>query len=383
MFGDSSSLASALTHTYVQVDVYEDWLVVHVDPGGREYRIANDPKGAADLIHLCQRLHVTNISMNGEGGRSASTRHSLALAGISVTVANRWRENLFAQKTSGFGKRRLATIVAFVGLVLVSGFAAWRWSSTRELLVSTVETTKRFAVDASERFDSKFRKLPPVTKRSHESTVVPSKEAWKEKALSLATSGSQDRHDSGMIAGEAAHVQQREVAQVLQEYRDSLAYRIFFARSGSHDLPHDPAFGTDYIGRMRWRENQGNFSPQFLFADSIVLRKPWAPSDYGTEIGSHPEISRVAEAAQPSNSRLVNKEHQGFSISNTTLGEVRPMRGNFPGAHQLYRDKLPIMVALSALERPEALRGLPAGPRWPIWNRLTLTDWVCPIGCSR
>ena len=90
--------------TFVGIDVAKASLDIAVRPTSEQWTVSNDADGIAQLINRLQKLQPTLIVLEATGGLEIPVTAALAVAGLSVVVANPRQVRDFAKATGKLAK---------------------------------------------------------------------------------------------------------------------------------------------------------------------------------------------------------------------------------------------------------------------------------------
>lgn len=104
----------------VGIDVSKAWLDVHVLPGDRRLRVANNRYGLTQLKRWLKRFDVAVVVVEATGKWHRAVQRSLFAAGLPVAVVDPYRVRAFAKAQGLFAKtdRLDARVLAQFGLVM-------------------------------------------------------------------------------------------------------------------------------------------------------------------------------------------------------------------------------------------------------------------------
>jgi hypothetical protein len=410
---------------YVHVDVCEDRLEVQVEPVGECRRFPNDRGGVAHLVDLCRRLGVTKITMKGNGGECEFARHSLSFAGVSVTVADSLREDLFAARGRRLRRmRRLAAVLA--GVTLFASVGYWQMSRVTQTVVSAFEKTRKFASDSSRKTyalspsgfatkgapDSapelarlqKYRSLfghlkgrsssPDVSAGGASGQAAPGRPANRAGTrVPDRTAVFRSRRDPASLP--TAKGPQGDVAVIMENYANSTAYRMLFAPSGKGG-PGRASEGPDTGDGSGWSGPRA-FPAMFDFDEkggSYDRIFPFTESD--GEQPPIPTIVQIAGGRVPYAAGSPRNRNAEAAVKNA-LWRLEARRGGPPKASAglppsaapaassaaiaTGASRLQQMLLLDTFgERKPAVLTLRLV--WPLWSRLVAAPYdACLLNC--
>lgn len=90
--------------SYVGIDVSRDWLDLAARPGGRVWRLPNDPAGAAQAAAEAAALEPAGLALEASGGLERPVVAALAAVGLAAVVVNPRQARDFARATGRLAK---------------------------------------------------------------------------------------------------------------------------------------------------------------------------------------------------------------------------------------------------------------------------------------
>lgn len=90
--------------SYVGIDVSRDWLDLAARPGGRVWRLPNDPAGAAQAAAEAAALEPAGLALEASGGLERPVVAALAAVGLAAAVVNPRQARDFARATGRLAK---------------------------------------------------------------------------------------------------------------------------------------------------------------------------------------------------------------------------------------------------------------------------------------